>query len=190
MKVGLYFGTYNPIHIGHLAIAGYMVEYADIDELWFVVTPQNPFKERSSLLDDYARLELVHRAVKPHPKMRVSDVEFGLKKPSFTIHTLNVLEEKHPDYEFNLIMGADNLLHFHKWRGYEMILERYKLLVYPRLEQVEVDLMEHPNINLIDAPIMQIASTFIRKAIKEGKDVSYFLPPNVAEYVDEMNYYK
>ena len=190
MKVGLYFGTYNPIHIGHLAIAGYMLEYSEIDQLWFVVTPQNPFKERSSLLPDYQRLDLVYRAVEKHENMRVSDIEFGLEKPSYTANTLAHLKEKHPDHEFYLIMGADNLATFHKWRNYEFILENYKILVYPRLAQINQPLMEHKNIQQIDAPIMQIASTFIRKAIKEGKDVSYFLPPEVAAYIDETNFYR
>lgn len=189
-KIGLYFGTFNPVHIGHLVIANHMANYTDLDEVWFVVSPHNPFKSKNNLLDDYARLELVHRAVKDYDKLRVSDIEFGLTQPSFTINTLVHLGEKYPDKKFSLIMGGDNLNAFHKWKNFEMILENHELYVYPRLDTPKGKLDQHEKVNLVGAPIMQISSSFIRKAIKEKKDVRAMLPSNVWEYIDEMNYYR
>ena len=189
-KIGLYFGTFNPVHIGHLVIANHMANYTDLDEVWFVVSPHNPFKSKNNLLDDYARLELVHRAVKDYDKLRVSDIEFGLTQPSFTINTLVHLGEKYPDKKFSLIMGGDNLNAFHKWKNFEMILENHELYVYPRLATPKGKLDQHEKVNLVGAPIMQISSSFIRKAIKEKKDVRAMLPSNVWEYIDEMNYYR
>lgn len=189
-KIGLYFGTFNPVHIGHLVIANHMANYTDLDEVWFVVSPHNPFKSKNNLLDDYARLELVHRAVKDYDKLRVSDIEFGLTQPSFTINTLVHLGEKYPDKKFSLIMGGDNLNAFHKWKNFEMILANHELYVYPRLATPKGKLDQHEKVNLVGAPIMQISSSFIRKAIKEKKDVRAMLPSNVWEYIDEMNYYR
>ena len=189
-KIGLYFGTFNPVHIGHLVIANHMANYTDLDEVWFVVSPHNPFKSKNNLLDDYARLELVHRAVKDYDKLRVSDIEFGLTQPSFTINTLVHLGEKYPCKKFSLIMGGDNLNAFHKWKNFEMILENHELYVYPRLATPKGKLDQHEKVNLVGAPIMQISSSFIRKAIKEKKDVRAMLPSNVWEYIDEMNYYR
>jgi len=189
-KIGLYFGTFNPVHIGHLVIANHKTNYTDLDEVWFVVSPHNPFKSKNNLLDDYARLELVHRAVKDYDKLRVSDIEFGLTQPSFTINTLVHLGEKYPNKKFSLIMGGDNLNAFHKWKNFEMILENHELYVYPRLATPKGKLDQHEKVNLVGAPIMQISSSFIRKAIKEKKDVRAMLPSNVWEYIDEMNYYR
>ncbi|MCF6358786.1 MAG: nicotinate-nucleotide adenylyltransferase, partial [Draconibacterium sp.] len=132
LKVGLYFGSYNPVHIGHLAIANYMVEYTDIDQLWFVISPQNPHKKKTNLLDDYQRLEMVYRAVEGDDRLRASNIEFNLPKPSYTINTLAYLSEQHPDYQFRILMGSDNLEHFHKWKNYEAIVENYGVIVYPR----------------------------------------------------------
>jgi len=189
-KIGLYFGTFNPIHIGHLVIANHMANYTDLDEVWFVVSPHNPFKNKSNLLDDYARLELVHRAVKDYDQLRVTNIEFGLPQPSYTVNTLVHLGEKFPNHHFSLIMGGDNLNAFHKWKNYELILENHQLYVYPRLANTSSQLDDHEKVNLVGAPIMQISSSFIRNAIKTKKDVRAVLPLSVWEYIDEMNYYK
>lgn len=198
-KVGLYFGTYNPIHVGHLIIANHMVQYAELDELWFVVTPQNPLKPKASLLADYHRLALVQIAVDNNFKLRASNIEFSLPQPSYTIHTLVALKEKHPEYDFTIIMGEDNLNTFPKWKNYEQILGDYSILVYPRVESDEnlsvrvegrSDLLEHPKVTMVDAPLMKISASFIRKAINHGKDVRYLLTEPVLKYVDEMNFYR
>lgn len=192
MKVGLFFGTFNPIHVGHLTIANHIAEYSDLDQVWFVVTPHSPFKKKNSLLDDHQRLEMVYRATKDYPKLRQSDIEFKLPQPNYTINTLAHLEEKYPDHEFALIMGEDNLKSFHKWKNYQVILEMHDIYVYPRVSdgKVETEFDEHPRIHHIDAPIMELSSTFIRKSIKAGKNVRPMLPENVWEYLDEMNFYK
>ena len=192
MKVGLYFGSFNPIHIGHLIIANHIVEFSDLDQVWFVVTPHNPFKKKSTLLDNYQRLEMVFRATKDYPDLKPSDIEFKLPQPNYTVNTLAYLEEKHPDYEFALIMGEDNLKGLHKWKNYEVILKRHHIYVYPRISQKEVDTQfnEHEKIHFINAPVMQISSTFIRKAIAEGKNVKPMFPEHVWEYLDQMNFYK
>ena len=190
LKIGLYFGTYNPIHIGHMAIANYMVEYTDIDQLWFVVSPQNPHKKKKNLLNDYDRLELVHRAVDDDHRIRVSDIEFYMPKPSYTIDTLAYLKDKFPKYEFRILMGSDNLENFHKWKNYEAIVNNYGIIVYPRPGSDSSKYKAHKNITFTEAPLMEISSTFIRKAIKEGKDIRYFLPPKTWEYIDEMGYYR
>jgi nicotinate-nucleotide adenylyltransferase len=191
-KIGLYFGTFNPIHVGHLTIANYMVEFGGLDEVWFVITPHNPLKKKSTLLDDVHRLAMVRIAVEDFPKLKASNIEFDLPQPNYTVHTLAYLEEKYPDEKFCLILGEDNLKSLPKWKNYEVILNRYELYIYPRISADEVDpsLKDHPHIHLIDSPIMELSSTFIRKAIKEGKNVRPMLPQNVWEYLDEMNFYK
>ena len=190
LTIGLYFGTFNPIHIGHIAIANYMVEYSCINQLWFVVSPQNPFKKKASLLNDYERLEMVHRAVGSDFRFRVSDIEFYLPKPSYTIDTLAYLEEKYPGYKFKILMGSDNIEDLHKWKNYEQILENHSILVYPRpgfdISKIEL----HPNISITDAPMMDISSSFIRNAIHDGKDVCHYVPPKTWEYIEEMNFYR
>lgn len=191
LKVGLYFGSYNPIHIGHLAIANYMVEFTDIDQLWFVVSPQNPFKKKANLLNDYQRLEMVHRAVEGDDRFRASNIEFNLPKPSYTVETLAYLKEEHPNYEFKILMGSDNLESFHKWKNYDTIVENYGIIVYPRPGFDKLIIQNHKNITIAtDTPQMEISSTFIRKAIQNGKDVRHFLPQKVWEYLEEMNFYK
>lgn len=189
-KIGLYFGTFNPIHIGHCVIAQHMLEFTDLDEVWFVVTPHNPHKKKSTLLNDRNRLLMVNLAIENNYKLKVSDIEFGLPQPSYTSNTLAYISEKYPDLNFNLIMGADNLESFHRWKNYEAILENHELYVYPRIESDGGSLTEHPKVHVTEAPIMQIASTDIRKAIKAGKDVSFMLPPNVWEHIDEQLYYR
>ena len=192
MKIGLYFGTFNPIHVGHLTIANHLVEHSDLDQIWFVVTPLSPFKKKSSLLDNYQRLEMVYQATKEYLKLKPSDIEFGLKQPNYTIDTLTYLFEKYPEHEFALIMGEDNLKSFHKWKNYEQILENYSIYVYPRLSKGKIDsrFKNHPKISYISAPIMELSSTFIRDNIKDGKNVKPMLPDHVWKYIDEMNFYK
>ena len=192
MKIGLYFGTFNPIHVGHLTIANHLAEHSELDQIWFVVTPQSPFKKKSSMLDNYQRLEMVYRATKDYKKLRPSDIEFGLKQPNYTIDTLTYLQEKYPEYEFSLIMGEDNLKSFHKWKNYELILENHDIYVYPRLSDGKIDTQfnNHPKIFNISAPIMEISSTFIRKEIAAGRTVRPMLPDEVWHYIDEMNFYK
>jgi nicotinate-nucleotide adenylyltransferase len=188
--VGLYFGTFNPIHIGHCVIAQHMLEYTSLDEVWFVVTPHNPHKKKSSLLNDHQRLHMVNLAVGNHYKLRVSDIEFTLPQPSFTSATLAHLAEKFPEKTFHLIMGADNLESFPRWKNHEAILESHHLYVYPRVNSYGGPLKEHPKVHFTKAPIMEIASTHIREAIKEGKDVSFMLPQEVWQYIDEELFYR
>jgi len=192
MKIGLYFGTFNPIHVGHLTIANHLVEHSDLDQVWFVVTPLSPFKKKSSLLDNQQRLEMVYRATKDYTKLRPSDIEFGLNQPNYTIDTLTYLLEKFPEYEFALIMGEDNLKSFHKWKNYELILDNHNIFVYPRLSEGKMDTQfnNHPKIIKVDAPIMQLSSTFIRNEIKAGRNIKPMLPKHVWEYLDEMNFYR
>lgn len=192
-NVALYFGTFNPIHIGHLAIANYMLSFSSADEVWLVVTPHNPLKKKRTLLDDYQRLHMVNLAVEEMGgRMRASNVEFNLPQPSYTSHTLAHLSEKHPDIHFQLIMGEDNLRNFHKWKNHKSILDQYGIIVYPRLlpGSGDTELLEHPSVEVVKAPIIQISSTMIRNAIAEGKDMRYFMHPKVYKYLDEMNFYK
>lgn len=191
LKIGLYFGTYNPIHIGHLAIANYMVEFTDIDQLWFVVTPQNPHKVKKNLLDDYQRLEMVHRAVEGDDRLRASNIEFNLPRPSYTVDTLAYLNDQHPDYDFEILIGSDNLENLHKWKNYETIIENYGVIVYPRPGFDRSKVVARKNITIAeDAPLMEISASFIRKAIKDGKDVRHFLPAKTWQYLEEMNFYR
>ncbi|MFK7782629.1 nicotinate (nicotinamide) nucleotide adenylyltransferase [Psychroserpens sp.] len=192
MKIGLYFGTFNPIHVGHLTIANHLAEYSDLDKIWFVVTPHSPFKKKSSLLDNRQRYEMVYRATEDYIKLEPSDIEFNLPQPNYTIDTLTYLQEKYPEHEFALIMGEDNLKSFHKWKNYELILDNHNIYVYPRISNGTVDTQfnTHSKIRKVDAPIMELSSTFIRKSIKEGKNVRPMLPEHVWEYLDEMNFYK
>lgn len=191
-KVGLYFGTFNPIHIGHLVIANYMAEFCDMDEVWLMVTPHNPLKNKKTLLDNHHRYELVYRAVENYPKLIPSKVEFDLPQPSYTVNTLAFLEEKYPDHVFALIMGEDNLRTFHKWKNYEVILERHEIYVYPRLQTTEGPgrFDSHKKIHKVSAPVMELSATFIRNAIAAGKDIRPMLPVAVWEYIDEMNFYR
>jgi len=191
-KIGLYFGTFNPIHIGHLTIANYMVEYSDLDEIWLIVTPHNPHKKKSSLLENHHRLMMVEDALETYPKLKASSIEFDLPQPNYTVNTLAYLEDKYPEQNFCLIMGEDNLKSFHKWKNFEVILDRYNIYVYPRISDgvVESQFDGHSKIHKVDAPIMELSSTFIRKAISEEKNVRPILPPEVWKYIDEMRFYK
>lgn len=192
MNVGLFFGTFNPIHVGHMIIANYMAEFSDLDEVWFVITPLSPFKQKETLLSNHHRLAIANVAVEDYPKLKTSTIEFKLPQPNYTINTLIHLEEKYSKINFNLIMGEDNLRSFHKWKNYETILKNYHLYVYPRVSSkpIKENFKNHPNIHFVSAPIIQISSTFIRKAIHKRKDISTMLPLNVWKYIDEMNFYK
>ena len=193
MNIGLYFGTFNPIHIGHLAIANHMVEFSDLDEVWMIVTPHNPFKKKTSLLADNHRYQLVQIATEDYPKLKASNIEFNLPQPNYTVNTLAHISEKYPKHNFNLIMGEDNLAFFHKWKNYEVILENHKIYIYPRVHKDSVaktQFDEHPSIQKVDAPIMEVSSTFIRKSIAAKKNIRALLPCKVWQYIDEMNFYK
>ncbi len=192
MKIGLYFGTFNPIHIGHLIIANHLAENSDLDQIWMVVTPHNPHKKKNTLLDDYHRLEMVHLATEDYPKIQPSDIEFKLPQPNYTVNTLAHLQEKFPKHEFSLIMGEDNLNSLHKWKNYEVILQNHSIIVYPRLHSGEIDsqFINHPKIHKIDAPIIELSSTFIRESIKNDKNVVPMLPNKVWEYVEHNLFYK
>ena len=190
MITGLYFGSFNPIHIGHLAIASVMVGFSDLEQLWFVVSPQNPLKEKQSLLKDYHRLEMVRLAIEEDDRFRASDIEFKLPTPSYTIDTLAYLEEKFPGREFQLVMGSDGLHTFHKWKHADLIVQKYHRLIYPRpgLDRKTIDSLS--NATLVDAPMMDISSSFIRKAIKSGRDVRHLVPARAYTYMREMHFYE
>lgn len=189
-KILLFFGSFNPIHIGHLAIANYFAEYTDTDEVWFVISPHNPLKEKKSLLAQHHRLYMVNLAIEDYPKFKSCDIEFHLPRPSYTIHTLAHLKEKYPHHQFNLILGQDNLATFHKWKNYELILENHFIYIYPRPNAKPSQFDHHPKIIFTDAPQIDISSTFIRNAIKEKKDIRFFLYQKVWQYIDEMNFYR
>jgi nicotinate-nucleotide adenylyltransferase len=192
-KVGLFFGTFNPIHIGHLILANHFAEFTDLDEVWFVVTPKSPFKVKTSLLDNHHRLQLVYEAIQEYPRLKVSDIEFGLPEPNYTIDTLVHISERYEGaYEFVLIMGEDNLKGFAKWKNYKTILEFYALYVYPRISKgaVPEEFKNHPTIKSISAPVIEISSTFIRQQHKIGKNIRPMLPEAVWKYMDEMNFYR
>lgn len=196
MKIGLYFGSFNPIHIGHLAIAGYMTEFTPLDQVWFIISPHNPLKKKESLLEDYHRLYMTELAIGENDRLRASDIEFHLPAPSYTINTLAYLEEKHPKYIFSLIMGEDNLYTLHKWKNAEELVSRYNLYVYPRPYSVRPSspaldmLLPKAKIHMVKAPLMDISGTFIRSGISKGKNMSYYLPPPVWKYIGEMHFYE
>lgn len=190
MHVGLFFGSFNPIHVGHMIIANYMVEFTNMEQIWFVISPHNPLKEKASLINQNQRLYMVNAAVEDFNKFRSSSIEFHLPQPSYTINTLAHLKEKYPEHSFSLIMGQDNLETFDKWKNYEEIISRYKIYVYPRPEAKASQFDTNPNVVITAAPLMDISSTFIRKAIKEKKNMQFFIPGKAWEYVDGLNLYK
>ncbi len=196
MKIGLYFGTFNPIHIGHLIIANHLAEHTDLNQIWMVVTPHNPLKQKSTLLDDRNRLHMVRLATENYPKIKASDIEFHLSQPNFTVNTLAHLKDKFPQHEFSLIMGEDNLNTLHKWKNFDYILENYDIYMYPRITaevtKNEINTLEKlgNRIFKIDAPIVEISSTFIRESIKNKKNVRPLLPETVWEEIDYNNYYR
>ncbi len=190
MKTGLFFGSFNPIHIGHLAIANYMVEFTDLDNIWFVVSPHNPLKQKSTLLSDQHRLQMVRLAIEYDNRFKASNIEFSLPQPSYTINTLTYLKEKYPNHEFVLIMGSDGLTTFNKWKNYKELMTNYQRYIYPR-PGTPVELLQNiENGMVVNAPLIEISSTFIREAIAGGKDVRYFLPEKVWQFIYEMNFFK
>lgn len=192
MKIGLYFGTFNPIHVGHMIIANHMAEYSDLDQVWMVVTPHNPHKQKHTLLDDYQRLHMVTLATEDFIKIKPSDIEFKLPQPNYTVNTLAHLEEKYPQHEFALIMGEDNLNSLQKWKNHEVILENHHIYVYPRLNSGDMDdqFVNHSKIHRVGAPVIEISSTFIRESIKNKKNVAPMLPQKVWEYIDGSAFYR
>jgi len=191
-KTGLFFGSFNPIHIGHLIIANHIVEHSGLDEVWLVVTPHNPHKQKKTLLNDYQRLMMVRLATEAYPKLKASNIEFDLPQPNYTVHTLAFLQEKYPQREFVLLMGQDNLASLPKWKNYQTILQYYKIYVYPRItsKTIPQELINHPSVTMIEAPIIELSATQIRKDIAEHKNVRPLLPPEVFQYIDEMNFYR
>ena len=189
-KIGLFFGSFNPIHTGHMIIANVMVETTDLDRVWFVVSPQNPHKRSKGLLHEFDRYDMVRAAVYDNYKLEVSDVEFHLPKPSYTIHTLIHLSEKHPEKQFRVIIGSDNLENFARWKNYERILEDYGLYVYPRPGVQLSELNQHPNVKMIEAPTLNISATFIRNCIRNDKSVRYLVPDPVEEMIRAKQFYR
>lgn len=190
MKVGLFFGSFNPIHTGHLIIAGIMVETTDIDKVWFVVSPQNPLKRSKSLLHEFDRLDMVRAAIYDNYNLEVSDVEFRMSKPSYTIDTMTYLAEKHPDKRFVLIIGEDNLKTFPKWKNHNIIIENFEVYVYPRPKSVDSDLKTHPKVRMVEAPMIDISATFIRKCIKQNRSVKYLVPDSVEAMIRSKKFYQ
>jgi nicotinate-nucleotide adenylyltransferase len=198
MKIGLYFGTFNPIHVGHLIIANHFAEHSDINQVWMVVTPHNPLKNKDTLLKDSTRLELVHLATEDFPKIKPCDIEFQLPQPNYTVNTLAPLQDKYPKNELSLIMGEDNLKSFHKWKNHEVILENHAIYVYPRVDEngqtnndgEKYGFKNHPKVRFIAAPIVEISATFIRNSIKNKKNIQPLLPNKVWEYIDHNNLYR
>lgn len=191
MKIGLFFGSFNPIHIGHLILANHIQQFTDLQQVWFVVTPRSPFKVNETLANDYQRLEMVNLAIEQYPNLRSSNVEFDLPQPNYTIHTLAHLRERFPEHTFSLIMGEDNLTHLHKWKNADFMLREYDIFVYPRLhEDVKKPKVDMARITKVDAPVIEISSTQIRKQIAAGNRVRPLLPPEVFTYVDGSDLYK
>jgi nicotinate-nucleotide adenylyltransferase len=190
MKTGLFFGSFNPVHLGHLVIAQYMANFTALDEVWMVVSPHNPLKNKKGLSNSYDRLEMVKLATENSLQLKVSDIEFGLPHPSYTIDTLTYLAEKYPQKEFAIIMGADNLSSFKKWKNYEVILKNYQVYVYPRPGINIEEWKNHPAVIITDTPQMDISSTFIRKAFKEKKSIQYFVPDTVLAFMEGKNMYR
>ena len=190
MKIGLFFGSFNPVHIGHMIIANHMLEHTDLEKIWMVVSPQNPFKSKKSLASNYDRLHLVRLATENNSKIEASKIEFDLPVPSYTIDTLTYLKEKYPSKEFSLIMGGDNLSSFHKWKNYEQILMGHDIYVYKRPRYRRHRFKDHPKINFVDAPLLDISATFIRKSIKEGKSIQYLVPHEVFDYLNSSHLYR
>ncbi len=183
MKIGIYSGSFNPIHIGHLALANYLCEYEGLDQVWFLVSPHNPLKEQSDLMEDSLRLRLVQLAVAGYDKFVASDFEFHLPRPSYTIHTLDALKQHYPQHTFTLIIGSDNWYHFHRWYQWERILAENPLMIYPRPDY-PVDASALPSgVRLAPTPLLEVSSTFIRQALAEGRDVRYFLHPAVYQAI-------
>ena len=189
MKIGLYFGSFNPIHIGHLIIAEFVQQNTDVQKLWFVVSPQNPFKNKSSLLNAYHRLHLIKLAIEDNPNLEASDIEFNLPTPSYTIDTLLYLEEKYPQHQFSIILGSDSFRNIKNWKNSELLIQNYPFVIYSR-PNFPITEYYNASYQVVDAPLLQISSTFIRIQIKEKKSVRYLLPEAVFKEITENRYYQ
>jgi nicotinate-nucleotide adenylyltransferase len=190
MKVGLFFGSFNPIHVGHLIVANVMATSTDLEQVWFVVSPQNPFKKNKSLLHEFDRLDMVEKAIADNHKFKATDIEFSMPKPSYTIDTLIRLQEKYPQHEFKLIIGGDNLAQFPNWKNHEQILEYFGLYVYPRPNASPSDLEKHPKVKFVNAPSLDISATFIRECLKNGQSIRYMTPEVVEEFIIRKKFYQ
>jgi nicotinate-nucleotide adenylyltransferase len=189
MKIGLYFGSFNPVHTGHLIIANHVLNETDIEKVWFIVSPQNPFKASDSLLNEYNRIHLLRLATEDDNRIKVSDIEFSLPKPSYTAVTLAHLREKYPEHQFSIIMGGDSFQNLHKWKNYEAIIKEHAIYVYQR---PDFDITNHINaqLTIVDAPLLQISATQIRNFIKQGKSIRYMVPDKVREEIEKGGYYR
>jgi len=191
MNIGIFSGSFNPIHIGHLILGNYATEFGGLDEVWYLVTPQNPLKDGTRLLDQFERLEMITRAVENYPKMKASDFEFSLPLPAYTENTLKKLSKAYPLYKFSLIIGADNWSIFQSWKNYEYIIDNFEILIYPRLNYtVNIPQNYKDQVRVLDAPIIEISSSYIREAISANKDIQSFLPPEVYSYIQNKKLYK
>lgn len=188
-KIGLFFGSFNPVHVGHMIIAEFMAENTDVDKVWMVVSPQNPHKKKSTLANDYDRLFLVKSAIDDNTKLEASDIEFKLPQPSYTIDTLTYLKEKYPNKVFSLIMGGDNLATLHKWKNYELILENHEILVYKRPQYELGELQHHPNVKMFEAPLLSISASYIRTQLKAKRSIKYLVPDKVHDAIESGNIY-
>ncbi|RRA98847.1 nicotinate (nicotinamide) nucleotide adenylyltransferase [Larkinella rosea] len=189
MKIGLFFGSFNPVHVGHLIIANTMATTTDLEQVWFVVSPQNPFKKNKSLLHEFDRIDLVERAIADNSKLKATDIEFSMPRPSYTIDTLTRLQEKYPQHQFRLIIGGDNLAQFPNWKNYEKILEYFGLYVYPRPKSEPSPLEQHPNVRFVEAPLLDISATFIRDCLKNNRSIRYLVPDVVGEIIERKKFY-
>ena len=189
-KVGLFFGSFNPVHVGHMIIANFMATQTDLEEVWMVVSPHNPLKPKKSLASDHDRLHLVRLAIGDNPNIKASDIEFSLPQPSYTVDTLSYLKEKYPNRKFALIMGGDNLVTLHKWKNYELLLRDHEIFVYQRPSHDLGELQQHPSIKIMEAPLMQISASYIRKCLKAGRSVQYLVPDAVYQYLEEVAVYR
>ena len=190
MKIGLFFGSFNPVHVGHLIIANHIATHTDLERVWLVVSPHNPLKPKKTLANDYDRLHLVRLGIGDNPLLQASNVEFGLPKPSYTIDTLAFLAEKHPEHDFSLIMGGDNIATIHLWKNYELLLERHQIFVYrrPGVDKGQYD--DHPKVHFLEAPLLDISATYIRKCIREGRSIQYLVPDAVFDYLEGSDMYR
>lgn len=190
MRIGLFFGSFNPIHTGHLIIANYMANHTDLQQVWLVVSPHNPLKEKADLISSYDRLEMARLATENAENIRVSDIEFSLPQPSYTIDTLIHLKQRYPEHQFSLIMGSDNLVSLKKWKNYELLLRDYQILVYPRPGSRDAELSNHPSVSITQTPLMELSATFIRQSIKNKKNIQYFVPDQVLQFIESKNLYR
>jgi nicotinate-nucleotide adenylyltransferase len=197
VNIGLFFGSFNPIHIGHMIIANVMAENTDLKKVWFVVSPQNPFKPAKGLLHEFDRYDMVKAAIADNYKLEVTDIEFNLPRPSYTIDTLTHLKERHPDKSFKVIIGEDNLENFTKWKNFQQIVDHYGLYVYPRpdlkdgsLDVTNPELSRHPNVKLVDAPLLDISATYIRNCIRDNKSIRYLVPEAVEQMIQSKQFYR